>query len=136
MFVDTSALVEIIAGLPKADYFANLIETAAHPITSPVVRLETCMVLTTRLDTTPAKAQQLLDRLIAETQMRVVKITDRIGMLAVAAFASYGKGSKTRAKLNLADCFSYACAKAHEVPLLFLGNDFTYTDVEVARPRA
>jgi ribonuclease VapC len=32
----------------------------------------------------------------------------------------------------MGDCFAYACAKAHNMPLLLKGNDFPYTDIEVA----
>ncbi len=38
------------------------------------------------------------------------------------------------ARLNLADCFSYACAKAYWAPLLFKGgDDFALTDVNKTR---
>jgi ribonuclease VapC len=49
--------------------------------------------------------------------------------LAVQAFADYGKGRGHLAQLNLADCLSYACAKAQGVPLLYKGNDFADTDL-------
>jgi ribonuclease VapC len=29
----------------------------------------------------------------------------------------------------MGDCFSYACAKAYRVPLLYKGNDFPQTDL-------
>lgn len=32
----------------------------------------------------------------------------------------------------MGDCFSYACAKAHGVPLLYKGGDFSLTDIEAA----
>ena len=51
--------------------------------------------------------------------------------LAREAFQRYGKG-KHAAKLNLGDCFAYALAKARGEPLLFKGDDFRLTDVEVA----
>ncbi|MDR0275150.1 MAG: type II toxin-antitoxin system VapC family toxin [Burkholderiaceae bacterium] len=38
--------------------------------------------------------------------------------MAVQAFADYGKGRGHPAQPNLADCFSYACAKALGLPLL------------------
>ena len=43
----------------------------------------------------------------------------------------YGKGHH-KAALNMGDCFAYACAKAHKVPLLFKGQDFALTDIAVA----
>jgi ribonuclease VapC len=32
----------------------------------------------------------------------------------------------------MGDCFAYACAQDRDLPLLFKGNDFVYTDIEVA----
>lgn len=34
--------------------------------------------------------------------------------------------------LNFGDCFSYALAEKLRVPLLFVGNDFSRTDLEFA----
>ena len=36
------------------------------------------------------------------------------------------------AKLNMSDCFAYACARSHGAPLLYKGDDFSGTDVERA----
>jgi uncharacterized protein with PIN domain len=44
-------------------------------------------------------------------------------------FTDFGKGRGHPAKLNLADCFSYACAKAQGVALLYKGKDFSHTDL-------
>lgn len=51
---------------------------------------------------------------------------------ARAAGARYGKGTRHPAQLNFGDCMSYALAKVSGEPLLFKGDDFTYTDVEPA----
>ena len=48
---------------------------------------------------------------------------------ALAAYARYGKGSGHPARLNLGDCFAYAMAKQHGVPLLYKGDDFSQTDL-------
>ena len=45
------------------------------------------------------------------------------------AYAQWGKGVHA-AGLNFGDCFAYAVAKEHSCPLLFLGDDFSKTDVE------
>ena len=47
------------------------------------------------------------------------------------AFRRYGKG-RHRAGLNIGDCFSYALAKAMDLPLLFKGRDFIHTDIRPA----
>jgi ribonuclease VapC len=43
----------------------------------------------------------------------------------------FGKG-RHRAQLNMGDCFAYACARRQGAPLLFKGDDFGRTDIEVA----
>jgi uncharacterized protein with PIN domain len=43
------------------------------------------------------------------------------------------KGRNHPARLNLADCFAYAVAKNHGVPLLFKGDDFDKTDIADGR---
>ena len=43
--------------------------------------------------------------------------------------ARFGKGSGHPAQLNLGDCFAYAMAKQHGVPLLYKGDDFSQTDL-------
>jgi ribonuclease VapC len=47
---------------------------------------------------------------------------------AINAFEQFGKG-RHPARLNLADCFSYALAKSRGLPLLFKGDDFAKTDI-------
>jgi ribonuclease VapC len=59
-------------------------------------------------------------------------VAGEVGELAVAACSTYGRAVGHPAKLNLGDCFAYACARSLEVPLLFKGNDFPHTDMEPA----
>ena len=46
--------------------------------------------------------------------------------------SKFGKGSGHKAQLNLCACAAYALAQALDVPLLFEGNDFNYSDVRSA----
>jgi ribonuclease VapC len=133
MFVDTSAIVAIICGESDATELAQRLAAAERRYTSPVVRLEACMVLASRLDISPAQANALFDDFVDEANLSVVPINDRIGALAVACFASFGKGRHS-ARLNLGDCLSYACAKAYRSPLLFKGDDFPQTDIASTNP--
>jgi hypothetical protein len=41
------------------------------------------------------------------------------------------KGSRHPAKLNLGDCFAYALAKETGEPLLYKGDDFSRTDINL-----
>ena len=48
------------------------------------------------------------------------------------AYARWGKGVDP-AGLNFGDCFAYALANETASPLLFVGNDFSATDLQDAR---
>jgi ribonuclease VapC len=61
----------------------------------------------------------------------VVTIAERECELALKAFDQFGKG-RHPAALNMGDCFAYACAKTHGLPLLFKGNDFAKTNIDPA----
>ena len=128
MFVDTSAFIALLADEPDAQELADKLASAESSRTSPLVRLETCVVLATRLDITPIQAEALFDELLNEADIEVTPITDAVGKLAVQCFEFYGKG-RHPARLNIVDCFSYAGAKALHIPLLFKGNDFSQTDI-------
>jgi ribonuclease VapC len=54
--------------------------------------------------------------------------------IARDAYRDFGKGSGHPAQLNLGDCFSYALAAHLGEPLLFVGNDFSKTDIQAALP--
>ena len=47
------------------------------------------------------------------------------------AFSRYRKG-RLASGLNVGDCLSYALAERLRVPLLFVGNDFSRTDLAAA----
>ena len=51
--------------------------------------------------------------------------------MAVEAWLRYGKG-RHPAGLNFGDCLAYATAKLADQPLLFVGDDFRKTDVQIA----
>lgn len=132
MFVDTSVFVAILYKEPEAGLFAAKLERAQTRFTSPLVRLETCMVLATRMARNPVDVEADFDTFLEIADIAVMPITDAIAREAVAAFQRYGKGRGAPAQLNLADCMSYACARAAGVPILFKGRDFSRTDLDLA----
>jgi ribonuclease VapC len=92
---------------------------------SVVSYVETNMVIAgRRADADLRQVEALIKALGIET----VPVNLEQGETAVASFMKFGKG-RHRARLNLADCFSYALAKSREVPLLFKGDDFLNTDI-------
>lgn len=93
--------------------------------------MKSIMVLTGR---SKRLARARIDELLKLFGIEIVPVSHALADAAVDAFDRYGKG-RHRARLNLADCFSYALAKNRELPLLFKGDDFVNTDiVAVWRP--
>lgn len=129
MFVDTSAIIAIVILEDDAETLTKRIARASSCSTSAVVILEATMRLTTILRTDPLTAEIAVRKVLAEADIVVVSIDDDTARAAVDAFARYGKRRGHKAQLNLADCLSYACAKAANVPLLYKGDDFARTDL-------
>jgi ribonuclease VapC len=128
MFIDTSVIVAILSREPDATEFANKIETA-QCCTSALVILEASMRLSTKLGVDPVEVERRIWALVDEAGITLAPMDEKTATLAVKAFADYGKGRGHPAQLNLADCLSYACAKALGVPLLYKGKDFARTDL-------
>lgn len=129
MFIDSSALVALLAREPDQPRIAAAIQRADVRRTTPLVRLETARVLSTLLNVEPEAANASITAAFEEAGVEVVPITDDVARAAVAAFARYGKGRGHPARLNLADCLIYAAAKAAGAPLLFIGDDFSRADI-------
>ncbi|GAN98165.1 MULTISPECIES: type II toxin-antitoxin system VapC family toxin [Komagataeibacter] len=124
--LDTSVLVAILRGEPDADDFLARIVDTDRCLLSSVSLLETSMVLAGR--SASPDAWTGLDQLIEAAGVEIVPFSAEQAALAREAFICFGKG-RHPAGLNFGDCASYALAKAHNLPLLFKGNDFTQTDI-------
>lgn len=75
------------------------------------------------------------DELIFDLAVEVVPVTRQSAELARVAYQKYGKQSKSAAKLNYGDAFSYSLATETRTPLLYKGNDFSRTDIRSAAAR-
>ncbi|MGF9562396.1 type II toxin-antitoxin system VapC family toxin [Neorhizobium sp. JUb45] len=129
MVVDTSAIIETLIAGPEAGKIAAQLENATPPrVTLPTVIYEATVVLASKRNIAVVDAEQIIRDFLNDFDISIVPITDRIASLAIDAFARYGKG-RHPAKLNFGDCFSYAGARAAGLPLLYVGNDFSLTDL-------
>ena len=72
-----------------------------------------------------------IDLWLGTIQATTIPVDADLVDLATQAWLTYGKGRHSAA-LNFADCLSYALAKRANEPLLFIGNDFSQTDIEAA----
>jgi len=128
IFVDTSALIAILAGEPEASEFAAKIQAEPERVCGAHVILEASMRLATLSGLTPTAVETDVMRTLRAASIAVVPIDEEVAHVAVAAFERYGKG-RGRARLNFGDCLSYACAKVFGAQLLFKGDDFARTDI-------
>lgn len=129
MFVDSSAVVAILSREPDAAELALRLEGASNRTTSPLVLLESAMRLASKLDMDPIAVHAAIELFLEEADIAVTPIDRQDANVAVQAFAAYGKGRGHPARLNLADCLSYACAKNRGLSLLYKGEDFAKTDI-------
>ena len=129
MFVDASAWVAIILREPEREQFRIALADAEVVLTSSMATWETVRAVTRETKDPIEVVSTRLMALLASAGARVVAIGVLEGQLAVEAHARFGKGVHP-AKLNMGDCFAYACAKVHGVPLLYKGDDFSQTDIE------
>ena len=131
MFVDASAWTAIL--LAEDDYKTFLRKLAGAPVvlTSAIAGWETVRAVARATNRSLDDVATMLDGLQRSANTRVVTIGSAEQRLALDAHARFGKGVHP-AKLNLGDCFAYACARTNGVPLLFKGDDFSLTDIEPA----
>jgi len=129
MIIDTSAIVAIMRGEPDAERLAHAILKKPMAKISAATLVEVFAVLDVRGH--PAQARRV-DQLLAELRIKVVPFDEAQALAARDAYRDFGRGSGTRAKLNLGDVFSYALAAITGEPLLFVGDDFNHTDISIA----
>ncbi|MDW6020503.1 type II toxin-antitoxin system VapC family toxin [Mesorhizobium sp. BAC0120] len=129
MFVDSSAIVAIISEESDAAALAQRLQVTKGCVTSPLVILESAMRLSSKQKAEPEHMLEAIQQLMVEAEIDIMVLDATHALLAVQAFAIYGKGRGHPAQLNLADCLSYACAKSRGLPILYKGNDFAQTDL-------
>lgn len=132
MFIDASAIVAIIAGEADGEELRQKLKKHKKRIVSAMAVFEAALALR-RIRRVPAdEAFELVARFKEIHAVKKINIEPRFANLAIQAFRQYGRGQGDKDKLNLGDCFAYACAKAHRVPLLCKGNAFHHTDIQIA----
>jgi len=127
VIIDTSALTAILRNEPDARACALAIDSSPVCRISAVNFVEAAVVIDATRDPV---ASRRFDDLIREAEIIVEPVTERQAQIAREAYRDFGKGSKHPARLNFGDCFAYALAKITGEPLLFLGTDFTHTDLK------
>ncbi len=129
LVVDTSALVAIINGEAEAPEFLKILISAGRVCMSVATAHElNCVMQRYRHE----DGQRLLDGLLESLEPEFISFDLAQLEIARAAYVLYGRGTGHPAGLNMADCYSFALAKALDLPLLYKGNDFIHTDIIAA----
>ena len=128
MVLDSSALVAIILAEPNHAELLAKIEAAPGVAIGAPTLVETLIVLTARLRGEPVLA---LKEFLRATEAEVIPFTEDHGRSALQAYLRFGKG-RHPAALNFGDCLCYATASVARQPLLYVGDDFSRTDIRPA----
>ena len=128
LIVDTSALISVVREELGHERLIGAIEGATEVGIGTPTLAEAALVLVSKFG--PA-GRSILSRFLEEKQVIAVPFDDRHWKISSEAFVRYGKG-RHPAALNYGDCMTYATARLAGAPLLFVGDDFSQTDIEAA----
>lgn len=129
MIVDTSAIIAFLRDEPDATVIGEAMYRSPACRMSAVTYVEAGVVIDSNRN--PVLSRKL-DDLLRDVRMRIESVTPKQAEIARQAYRDFGNG-RHRAGLNFGDCFAYALAKEMDEPLLFKGDDFLHTDVEVEK---
>ncbi len=124
--IDTSALVSVLLNEESAVQVAQAMDRSASRLLSAANLLEATMVIESRKGEAGGRE---FDLLLYRTGIEIVPVDQDQAEIARLAWRRFGRG-RHPAALNYGDCFAYALARSRRAPLLFVGNDFTRTDIE------
>jgi ribonuclease VapC len=126
MVIDTSAIIAILLNEPVAVRLVAAVEAEPRRLVSAATVVEASLVIIGRFGDA---GEPQLDRLLRTIGADVVPVGEEQVTLARDAALRFGRGRHV-AGLNFGDCFSYALSVASGESLLFVGDDFSQTDVE------
>lgn len=128
MTLDSSALIAILFAEPNHLELVDRILAADSVRIGAPTLVEATMVFIARRG---AGAGREVHDLVRELGVTVVPFGEPEWHAAAAAFHTYGRG-RHRASLNFGDCLAYAAASVAGDSLLFVGEDFSRTDIPPA----
>jgi ribonuclease VapC len=120
--VDTSALMAIALNEKEADACIAALEAEENILISAGTVAEALIVAARR------NVDEEVASLIDGLGFDVVTVTAASARRIALAYQHWGKGMNPAA-LNFGDCFAYAVAKENSCGLLYVGDDFSKTDI-------
>lgn len=128
MVIDTSAIAAMLCNEPEALRLERSLIADRIRLVPATCVLEARMVLVSRRG---EHALAEIDLWLHQIEAAIIAVDTDLVDLATQAWLVDGKG-RHPAALNFAACLSYALAKRADEPLLFIGCDFSQTDIEAA----
>lgn len=122
ILVDTSALMALLLSERYADDIANVLASEERVMISAGTLAEALIVADRR------GLSEEMEMLLRGIGVEVDNLTSAGARAVADAYAAWGKGVHP-AGLNFGDCFAYVSAKSHGAPLLYVGDDFSKTDI-------
>lgn len=119
MILDTSVLLAILQREPGWERHQQALEQAEVLRMSAGTLQELLLVAHCRRVLEPMRT--LLDLIDPD----VVPVDADLAERALGIFKRFGKGQGHRAQLNFGDCFAAALAERDQLPLGYIGDDFT-----------
>ncbi|MFD6318500.1 type II toxin-antitoxin system VapC family toxin [Methylorubrum thiocyanatum] len=123
--VDTSALMAILLDETEADQCTDVLEAEEKVLISAGTMAEALIVALRR------NCKTEMEQLIESLGFEIISVTAATAQNVVQAYATWGKGIHPAA-LNFGDCFAYVLTKEKGCRLLYVGEDFSRTDLERA----
>lgn len=126
--LDTSAVVALLLSGEERERLRSGLESADLVAIGAPTLVESAIVLSSRLG---RDARPLLREFMRQFRVQVVAMDEDHYDAATGAWLRFGKG-RHPAALNFGDCLAYAVARLSGSPLLYVGHDFTRTDIDPA----
>lgn len=133
MFLDASVIVACLAGEPEEHAIYGAIEASGVLLTSPMAVFEASTRVAVLWGISINDAHAIVMEWLGSILVAVMPIGAAEMRVAHACASVYHHTTGHAARLNLGDCFAYACAQTRGVPLAYKGSDFVHTDVDGLR---
>jgi len=128
MYLDSSAIVAVLSEESERPHLLHRIALDEKRTTSVVTMFESILALA-RKTGNRQKAPQQVRQFLSAAGVDVVAVDESCMDHLIEAFQKYHRGVGHAAGFNFGDCISYAVAKTNNLKILYVGNDFTHTDL-------
>lgn len=120
--IDTSALIAIVKDEPKALACIEAIDSADRVLISAGTLAEVLVVADRK------NIWTTMSDFLGNLDLDVIVVDADMARSVGGVYSVWGKGVHP-ASLNFGDCFAYALALQYKCPLLYVGSDFSQTDI-------